>query len=84
MLIPVRCFSCGKVIAPLYPKFLELLKAGKSPEEAFNELGIDRYCCRRTIIAHVDLYKDLLPFGGAINRPERLKKLVQRYFENKE
>jgi len=82
MLIPVRCFSCGKVLAPLYPKFLELIRSGKTPKEAFEELGIDRYCCRRTIMSHVDLYMDVVPFGPIVNRPARLKRLVQRYFKD--
>ncbi len=80
MFLPVRCFSCGKVLAPYYEKYLELLEEGKTPGEALDELGIKRYCCRRTIMAHVELHQELLPYGENINRREALKKLVKQYY----
>jgi len=55
MIFPVRCFSCGKVIGHLWEKYLKLLKEGKSPKEAFEELGIERYCCRAIFLGHVEL-----------------------------
>ena len=46
MIIPIRCMSCGKPIAHLWKKYQELLKSGKTPKQALDELGLERYCCR--------------------------------------
>jgi DNA-directed RNA polymerase subunit N (RpoN/RPB10) len=62
MIIPVRCFSCGKEIASLYKPYLEYMKKGESSEKAFEELGVNRFCCKRMIVSHVDLIDELLEF----------------------
>ena len=72
MIIPVRCFSCGKVISSSSVKFeekmAEIRKTGRepTPEEISREmdsLGIHRYCCRRMILSHIDLIDEILPFS---------------------
>jgi DNA-directed RNA polymerase subunit N len=53
MEFPVRCFTCGAVIGDRYEKY----KAGlenKSAGELLDEMGIDRYCCRRMFLGHVE------------------------------
>ncbi|BFU24925.1 DNA-directed RNA polymerase subunit N, putative [Entamoeba histolytica HM-1:IMSS-B] len=56
MIIPVRCFTCGKVIGNKWEKFLELATGGKVPmDQVFSELGIERYCCKRMLVSHVNL-----------------------------
>ena len=62
MIIPVRCFTCGKVTGNVYNKYIELLQEGKSEKEALDTLGLERYCCRRMLISHVDLIEQLLQF----------------------
>ncbi|MBN1802733.1 MAG: DNA-directed RNA polymerase subunit N [Candidatus Lokiarchaeota archaeon] len=62
MIIPIRCFSCGKLIAHIYQPYKDMLEKGEPSDKAFNELGIKRFCCRRMIVAHVDLIDDLLKF----------------------
>ncbi|TXT66875.1 MAG: DNA-directed RNA polymerase subunit N [Promethearchaeota archaeon] len=62
MIIPVRCFSCGKLIAHVYDLYEEALKKGEDSEEAFERLGIKRWCCRRMIVSHINLIDDLLKF----------------------
>jgi len=52
---PIRCFSCGKPIAHLYEKYIELTSSGKSSKEALDELGVERYCCRSAFLTHVEL-----------------------------
>jgi len=54
MIIPVRCFSCGKVIGSSWEEYLKLVEEGKSQKEALDELGIDRFCCRGAILSHVE------------------------------
>jgi len=62
MIVPVRCFSCGKVIGESYEKFKERTVKGEDPEKVLNDLGIKRYCCRRMVFSHVDFIDELLKF----------------------
>lgn len=54
MIIPIRCFSCGKPVAHLWEKF-KVLRETKSVKEALDEIGLTRYCCRALFLGHVDL-----------------------------
>ena len=62
MIIPIRCFSFGRLVAHIYKPYLELIEKGESAEDAFKELGIERFCCKRMIVSHVDLIDELLKF----------------------
>ena len=82
MIIPIRCFTCGKVISDKWIPFIEkvnekknktttdikdldieyidLDKPNKSIEgEVMDELGLDRYCCRRMILGNVHLITNI-------------------------
>ena len=63
MIIPVRCFTCGKVIGEIYETFLQRVEMGEKPDEVLDTLGLDRYCCRKMIIAHADLIDEVIPYG---------------------
>ena len=54
MIIPIRCFSCGKPIAHLYSKYKKLVENDTSKKDALDELGIKRYCCRAQILGQTD------------------------------
>lgn len=62
MIIPVRCFSCGKVVGDLYYKFVEEVKKGRKPKEVLDELGVKRYCCRRMLLSHVELIDGVMKY----------------------
>lgn len=73
MIIPVRCFTCGKIIGDVYEEYTKryveyqkAIKAGEKPKETPKEildsLGIDRYCCRRMILTHVELIGESAPY----------------------
>ena len=49
---PVRCFTCGKVLAIYKDSFYDLLKQGLTPKEALDRLGLERYCCRMRAISY--------------------------------
>ncbi|MAG38612.1 DNA-directed RNA polymerase subunit N [Candidatus Woesearchaeota archaeon] len=55
MIIPVRCFSCGKPIGHLWEEYKEKLKKSEEPKKVLDSLKIDRYCCRSLFLGHVDL-----------------------------
>ncbi|MCX6778504.1 MAG: DNA-directed RNA polymerase subunit N [Candidatus Micrarchaeota archaeon] len=59
-MMPVRCFSCGSVVADKYEKFAEKVKSGQDPAKALDELGVRRYCCRRMFLGHVDILDDII------------------------
>jgi DNA-directed RNA polymerase subunit N len=52
MIIPVRCFSCGKVLAQTWEDYQERTAAGENPKQVLDDLGLDRYCCRRMLLSH--------------------------------
>jgi DNA-directed RNA polymerase subunit N len=62
MLIPVRCFTCGRVVGSDWEQFQERTKRGENPKAVLDSLGVERYCCRRMIVAHVDLIDEVAPF----------------------
>jgi DNA-directed RNA polymerase subunit N (RpoN/RPB10) len=79
MIIPIRCFTCGKVLADKWEYYQteveKLEKQAKENEEAsqkihkgipqkfekintqkiMDDLGLERMCCRRHMLGHVDL-----------------------------
>lgn len=55
MIIPVRCFSCGKPIGHLWEEYKERLEKGEEAKKAMDALGLERYCCRGVFLGHVDL-----------------------------
>lgn len=63
MIIPVRCFTCGKVIGNKWDTYLDLLQADYSERDALDALGLSRYCCRRMVMCHVDLIEKLLRYN---------------------
>jgi DNA-directed RNA polymerase subunit N (RpoN/RPB10) len=73
MIIPIRCFTCGRVmadIADFYESEKEKLKDKTDKKEVdkiyknfetihtgeiLDNLGLKRYCCRRNLIANIDM-----------------------------
>jgi len=60
MIIPVKCFTCNRLIANKYEKYLEVKE--KNPEkvqEFFKQSRIKRNCCKRLFLTHVDIISKL-------------------------
>ena len=62
MIIPVRCFSCGKVVGDKWEPFSQRVAAGEPPRDVLDDLGVERYCCRRMLLSHVELVDEILKF----------------------
>lgn len=61
MIIPVRCFSCGKPVGHLWEEYKEKSKA-EERKKVLDELGLQRPCCRALFLGHVDLLETIMQF----------------------
>ena len=68
MLIPVRCFTCGNLIADKFDDYQTKLKAGEDPEKVLNDLQINRYGCRRMLLTTVETIQQVIPFYESIQK----------------
>jgi DNA-directed RNA polymerase subunit N (RpoN/RPB10) len=61
MIIPIRCYTCNKLVANKYLLYKELIDEGKlSPQVILeNKLNLHKYCCKRMIVYHADLINDI-------------------------
>ncbi len=50
---PIRCFTCSKVLGNKYERFDEY----DDKEQAYKDLRIDRYCCKRMLLTSIDTYE---------------------------
>lgn len=71
MIIPVRCFTCGKVLGNKWKEYKVKVKKEEEKEEleymtgenvkktvegsVLDEMGIEKMCCRRHMLTHVDI-----------------------------
>ena len=64
MMIPVRCFSCGQVVADKWEEYNKRVNVDKEPaEKVLDELHVQRYCCRRMLLGNVDLIDDIINYS---------------------
>lgn len=59
MMIPIRCFSCGKPVAHLWEDYKKRVENGEDRKKILDEIGLDRYCCRALFLGHVDLVETI-------------------------
>lgn len=55
MIIPIRCWSCGKPIGHLWEQFKERVAKGEDKKKVLDDLGAERYCCRSMLLGHIDM-----------------------------
>ena len=67
VLVPVRCFTCGRLIADKYEDYQNKIKAGEEPIKVLDELGMDRYWCRRMLLTSVETIQQVIPFYEAMH-----------------
>jgi DNA-directed RNA polymerase subunit N len=62
IIVPQRCFSCGKPISHLWEKYKERVEKGEERKKVLDELGLKRYCCRALFLGHIDLLDTVAKF----------------------
>ncbi len=62
MIIPIRCFSCGKPIAQDWEEYSRRVGEGENPKEVLDSLGHTRYCCRRMFISHSGAIDEIMKY----------------------
>jgi len=66
VLIPVRCFTCGNLVADKFEDYQNKVKSGEEPAKVLDSLGIKRYCCRRMLLTTVETIQQVIPFYEAM------------------
>ena len=59
MQVPIRCFTCGKVIGQHWEEFKKGVEKGEDPAKLLDKLGVTRYCCRRMLLSHEDIIDEI-------------------------
>ena len=62
MIIPVRCWSCGKPIAHLWEDYKDSVAKNGDKKAALDKAELTRYCCRAMFLGHVDLIDTVAQF----------------------
>jgi DNA-directed RNA polymerase subunit N len=65
MIIPVRCFGCGKPIGHLWEEFKKRIDSGENAGKVLDEFGLERYCCRAALLGHADMLPAVSKFKKA-------------------
>jgi DNA-directed RNA polymerase subunit N len=50
------------VIADKWEEFSRRVKNGEAMGKILDDLGVERYCCRRMLISHVNIIDELLKY----------------------
>ena len=62
MIIPIRCFSCGRPVGHLYEQYKQEVANGSDSGKVMNKFGLERYCCRGVLLGNVDLIETVAEF----------------------
>ncbi len=62
MIIPVRCFGCGKPIGQFWEEYKKRKESGEDTGKILDDLNIERYCCRAALLGHADMLPEISKF----------------------
>ena len=68
MLIPIRCFTCGNLVADKYAEYSNRVQAGQDPAKVMDSLNVKRYCCRRMFVSTVETIYQVIPYYEALRQ----------------
>jgi DNA-directed RNA polymerase subunit N len=73
MIIPIRCFTCGKLVADKWEDFARRVKAGEEAGKVLDSLEVKRYCCRRMLLAHIEIADEIIKFYEVAAKGKKLR-----------
>lgn len=73
MIIPIRCFTCGKLIADKWEDFARRVKAGEEAGKVLDSLDVKRYCCRRMLLSHIEIADEIIKFYEVAGKGKQLR-----------
>ena len=65
MIIPIRCFSCGKPIGQFWEEYHKRVSEGEKPKKVLDDLNIERYCCRAMFLGQENYIELISKFKKA-------------------
>ena len=57
--------GCGKPVGQFYEDYKKRIDAGEDAGDVLNEIGLERYCCRATLLGHADMLPEITKFKKA-------------------
>lgn len=54
MLLPIRCFTCNKILGNYNNAWQN---SCHDPHSFFEKYNIKRYCCQKIFMTHIDIYE---------------------------
>jgi len=67
--LPVRCFTCGKLIGDKYKEFVTRTKEkGEDPQAVLDSLGLTRICCRRMMVSAYEYIDEVLAYSEGVKK----------------
>ncbi|MCK5403185.1 DNA-directed RNA polymerase subunit N [Candidatus Bathyarchaeota archaeon] len=63
MMIPIRCFTCGKIVGDKWEEYDRRVKSGEKSNKILDDLGLTRYCCRRMLISNIEIIDEVLKYN---------------------
>ena len=66
-MIPVRCFSCGSVIADKLEVLESRTSNGESPATILDDLKVIRYCCRRMLLSNSNVIDQIIQYHESLH-----------------
>jgi len=67
--LPVRCFTCGKLIGDKYKEFITRTREkGEDPQAVLDSLGLTRICCRRMMVSAYEYIDEVLAYSEGVKK----------------
>lgn len=73
MMFPIRCFTCGALIADKWEEYVSRVDEGELPGKVLDDLGIRRYCCRRMFLTHYEYFDEVVKLHSLFGSKQYMK-----------
>lgn len=74
---PVRCYTCGKVLGNKWCTVEKRAADGVPMKQIYDDIGVTRYCCKRTVLASYDTTTNMHEGEGQPSLDEQRQNAVQ-------